>query len=112
MVHDLTTMVTSARFAVMKTASVAELKARLSMFLAAVKQGEEVIITDRGRPVARLTGLEGAAGTDSRVAELVRAGLMRPPSKRLPRGFFARRRPADPDGSVLGELLREREEGW
>jgi prevent-host-death family protein len=97
---------------VMRTASVAELKARLSMFLAAVKRGEEVIITDRGKPVARLSGLQGAAGTESRVAELVRAGLMRPPDKRLPRGFLERRRPADPEGSVLGELLRERQERW
>lgn len=105
-------MVMSPRIQGMKTVSVAELKARLSMFLAAAKRGEEVIITDRGKPVARLTALEGVAGTDSRVAELVRAGLMRPPSKRLPRGFFERSRPADPDGSVLGELLREREEGW
>ena len=39
----------------MKTAAVSELKARLSKYLDRVKAGEEVLITDRGNPVARLT---------------------------------------------------------
>jgi prevent-host-death family protein len=34
--------------------SVAEVKAQLSAILAAVEGGEEVIITKRGRPVARI----------------------------------------------------------
>jgi prevent-host-death family protein len=100
------------RLTLMKTASVAEIKSRLSAFLAAAKRGEEVIITDRGRPIARLTGLHGTEGTDSRLTELIRTGLMRPPSKPLPRGFLGLRRPADSEGTVLGELLRERDEGW
>ena len=38
----------------MESAGVADLKARLSEYLARVKSGEEVLVTDRGRPVARL----------------------------------------------------------
>lgn len=35
----------------MKKASVSELKASLSEYLARVKKGEEVVVTDRDRPV-------------------------------------------------------------
>ena len=36
-------------------AGISEVKARLSSYLAAVQTGDEVIITDRGRRVARIT---------------------------------------------------------
>ena len=38
-----------------KTAAVSELRARLSKYLERVKAGEEIVITRRGTPVARLT---------------------------------------------------------
>jgi prevent-host-death family protein len=38
----------------MQTVSIAEAKARLSILLDAVQAGEEVVITRRGQPVARL----------------------------------------------------------
>jgi prevent-host-death family protein len=45
----------------MKTATVSELKARLSEFLVHVRAGSEVLITDRGKPVARLVPISGAS---------------------------------------------------
>jgi prevent-host-death family protein len=96
---------------VMRTASVAEIKARLSEFLAAARAGDDVVITDRGRPVARLTGL-GPEADDARMAELLRAGKVRAPRRT--------RRADRPPPVALGEaldtrmleaLLREREEG-
>jgi len=96
----------------MKKASVAELKSRLSEFLAAVKRGEDVIVTERGRPVARLTGLAGGAGLDARMSELVRAGLVKPPQRRLPRDFLRQAAPADPEGKLLEAVRSDREEGW
>jgi prevent-host-death family protein len=93
----------------MTTASVAELKARLSEFLAVVRGGDDVVITDRGRPVARLTAL--AAGEhDARLAELVRTGAVRPPL-RQPGGARSRGLLEDPDGRLMAALLEEREEG-
>ena len=68
----------------MKRASVAELKARLSEFLAAVKRGEDVIVTERGKPVARITGLGAASRERARAQELVRAGILQPPRRKLP----------------------------
>jgi prevent-host-death family protein len=53
-----------------------ELKDNLSSYVARAKEGEEVLITDRGRPVARLVAVDGP--TD-RLAELVEQGLARPP---------------------------------
>lgn len=38
----------------MKSANVAKLKAQLSSYLRAVRHGEEVIVTDRNLPVARI----------------------------------------------------------
>jgi prevent-host-death family protein len=96
----------------MKRASVAELKARLSEFLAAVKRGEDVIVTDRGKPVARITGLGTGGRQRARAQELVAAGILQPPRGKLPRDFFKVPRPQDPDGRVLRALQEERSEGW
>jgi prevent-host-death family protein len=96
---------------VMKTASVAEIKARLSELLAAARAGDEVVITDRGRPVARLTGL-GAEADDARMAELLRAGMVRAPrrARRADRPLPVALGKAL-DTRMLEALLRERDEG-
>lgn len=44
----------------MYTVSVAEAKARLSELLNQVKAGEEIVITRRGRPVARLAAIQSS----------------------------------------------------
>ncbi|PYN64673.1 MAG: type II toxin-antitoxin system prevent-host-death family antitoxin, partial [Candidatus Rokuibacteriota bacterium] len=38
----------------MTSAAVAKLKASLSEYLARVKAGEEVIVTERGKPIAKI----------------------------------------------------------
>ncbi|MGB3683875.1 MAG: type II toxin-antitoxin system prevent-host-death family antitoxin, partial [Rubrobacteraceae bacterium] len=64
----------------MKSAGVTDLKAWLSEYLARVKSGEEVLVTDRGRPVARLVpvGVETIADDEAettRLREMEREGL-------------------------------------
>jgi len=44
----------------MKTASIAETKTQLSSLIADVEAGEDVMITRRGQPVARLVAEPGA----------------------------------------------------
>ncbi len=44
----------------MKTVTVAETKAHLSEILNQIKDGEEVTITRRGKPVAKITGITAA----------------------------------------------------
>jgi prevent-host-death family protein len=63
----------------MVTVRLSQLKAELSRYLARVRGGEEVVVTDRGRPVARLVPITGADLPDpARLAALERAGLARP----------------------------------
>ncbi|MGH7476968.1 MAG: type II toxin-antitoxin system Phd/YefM family antitoxin [Longimicrobiales bacterium] len=92
----------------MRTTSIAELKARLSHYLRLVRRGEEIVVTDRGRPVARLGPIAAGTGLDERVRRLVAEGLARPPSGELPRDFWKRPRPLDPQGRSLTALLEER----
>ncbi len=96
----------------MKRVPITSLKARLSEYIGVVKAGEEIIVTDRGRPVARVSPVTEIVDDDARIAELVRAGLARPPLKPLPPDFWDLPRPADPEGLALKALLEEREEGW
>jgi prevent-host-death family protein len=94
----------------MRQAPVSILKAQLSQYLAAVKAGEEVVVTERGRPVARLVPVGEAHAPEGRVAMLVREGRIRPPTGPLSlRPVEAL--PKDPHGRVLEALLEERAEG-
>lgn len=92
----------------MVTASVAELKARLSAYLALVAGGADVVVTDRGTPIARLTPLGVPEATDARVARLLRLGLADGPGDAIPEEFWRRPRPVDAAGRSLGALLEER----
>ena len=95
----------------MKTAAVSELKARLSEFLGQVKAGSEVLITDRGRPVARLVPIFGASTGKESLSTLEKQGLIKIGSGKLPKNFWKMPRPEDRQGVVLKALLEEREEG-
>lgn len=95
----------------MTTASISELKARLSAFLDIVRQGEEVLVTDRGRLIARLIPVRGGDLEESRRELLLRSGRLRAPEAPLPNDFWDRVRPADSEGRSLAALLEERGEG-
>jgi prevent-host-death family protein len=63
---------------------VRDLKNRLSAYLDRIKGGEEIVVTEHGRPIARLSPV----GADvDRMTALVDAGIVRPPkttTRRLP----------------------------
>lgn len=69
----------------MQTVGVRELKNRLTHYLGQVKNGENVVVTDRGKPIAILHSLEKIeddAGLDERLAALAAQGhLTLPKSK-------------------------------
>ena len=56
----------------MRTVSAREANQSFSKLLQAVVEGEEVVITRRGKPVARLAPIEGAARDADREAEIDR----------------------------------------
>ena len=95
----------------MKTAAVSELKARLSEYLSQVKAGMEVLITDRGKPVARLGPVPRPKNLKETLIRMEKQGLIRLGSGKLPKDFWKMQRPEDPEGLVLKALLEEREAG-
>ena len=92
--------------------SIGRLKARLSVYVRQAKAGEAILVTDRGRPVARLVGLGAERALEGRASELVRSGLARPAGRKLDSSFLDSPRPADPEGRSLEAALEERGEGW
>lgn len=95
----------------MKAAAVSELKASLSKFLAAVKGGEEVIVTDRGKPIAKLVPMtRDEQERPPHLLTLERAGLAKIGTGGLPSDFWDLPRPKDPKNRALKALLKEREE--
>lgn len=96
----------------MTRTSISELKARLSAYLDIVRQGEEVLVTDRGRVIARLAPVTGDLLEDSRRDLLIRSGRVRPPTAALSKDFWDAPRPQDAEGRSLAALLDERAEGW
>lgn len=95
----------------MTTVSISELKARLSAFLDIVRNGEDVMVTDRGRLIARLTPVLADDLEESRRELLLRSGQLRAPSAKLSADFLRRHRPHDTTGASLAALLDEREDG-
>lgn len=96
----------------MKSAAVSTLKATLSACLAKVKAGEEVIVMERGKPIAKLVPLPRHGEIESaHLRGLERAGLARLGTGKLPDGFWKMRRPRDRRGQVVKALLSERAEG-
>jgi prevent-host-death family protein len=91
--------------------AVGELKARLSEYLRLVKGGRELVVTERGQAIARITSIAGSEARDSRIEALVASGAVRSPKRAVEPGFWLRRRLRDPAGKSLEFLLAERDEG-
>lgn len=96
----------------MKTTTVSKLKASLSEYLRSVKAGEEVLVTERGRPIAKLIPSASSKSLPDHLVEMEKQGLVKLGSGKLPKRFWNLPRPKDPKGLVVKAVIREREEGW
>ena len=65
---------------------IGELREHLSRFIDEVRAGHELIVTDRGRPVARIVASTGESWLD----ELVAAGIVSLPERELDPSSFGR----------------------
>jgi prevent-host-death family protein len=92
----------------MAAVGVRELKNRLTYYLRRARNGEEVIVTDRGRPVAVLRSLQHldkAVALETRLARLGALGVVTLPTRR----GFGRIRPVRVSGpSVSRAILEDR----
>lgn len=95
----------------MKTAAVSKLKAHLSDYLNQVKAGSEILITDHGKPVARIVPLSRQKNLRESMAKIEKQGLIKLGSGKLPKDFWTIPKPEDPKGLIRSALLEEREEG-
>lgn len=96
----------------MKTLSVSKLKATLSEQIRYVKAGEEVVVTERGRIVAKLVPVAASNEAEEEIyARLEANGVPVRRGRPLPREFWALPIGEDPTGSVLRAVLEERESG-
>lgn len=68
------------------TAGIREIKNHLSAYLDRVRAGEEIVITDRGRPIARLTAIDASV---DRLSDLIDRGIVTPAT--TPRSLPVRR---------------------
>ena len=94
----------------MLTVNIADLKNNLSAYLEQVRHGEEVIVKDRNRPVARLMPLTAGEDLDAEEAELVAAGLMRLPTAEIPEDFWKMPAPRVSMDKIIAAIQADRDE--
>jgi prevent-host-death family protein len=94
----------------MQQVNIAELKNRLSYYLDKVRGGEELIVRDRQKPIARIVPLTNREDEDSELLELVAAGIIKLPEAELPNSFWKMPRPRVSGNKALEAILAERDE--
>jgi len=89
----------------MITAGIKDAKNNLSRYLARVKTGEEVVITERGKPVARIVREEeGKRSIRAALSPLIRRGLIALPSRALAKDHLS---PVQVPGKPVSEMVIE-----
>lgn len=98
----------------MANAAISDVKARLSHYLRVAQSGDEVTITDRGRPVARIVAIHTRSWPEH-VVQLARDGAVVLPERPLTASHLRKLRsiprPQDPQSTVRAAVTEERDEG-
>jgi prevent-host-death family protein len=94
----------------MQTVNIAELKNNLSAYLEQVKNGAELIVKDRNRPVARLVPFIAGEDLDAEEAALVAGGLMRLPVREKSNDFLSLPAPRVAMTDIQAVIRAERDE--
>ena len=99
----------------MKYARIGELRDGLSRYIDQVREGSEILVLDRDRPVARIVPAGGPhprpVGTRSGSSTWSGAASCAA-GRDATRAVLKRGRPVKVRGSVLADLRAERESGW
>ena len=105
----MTNMVTFAYNRNMRTVNISDLKARLSAHIQFVRNGEEVLVCDRNKPVARIVPcrLEGDSEQEQR---LIVRGVLTPPLNKRPASVSWPQPPGNVSDKVMERLWQEERE--
>ncbi len=95
----------------MRSANIADLRNHLTQYLREVRAGNEIIVRDRKRPIAKIVPFK-LDDVDAEEAELVSLGLMTMPERKLPASFWKARRPAVSLRAAVKAVTDDRDEGW
>jgi len=95
----------------MRTTNIAELKNHLSSFLADVKRGEEILISDRNQPIAKIVPLHNTADFSAEELALAAAGILRlPEESEICESFLKEKRPNLKSETAIKAVVDERNE--
>ncbi|MDQ2747293.1 MAG: type II toxin-antitoxin system prevent-host-death family antitoxin [Acidobacteriota bacterium] len=95
----------------MRTTNIAELKNNLSNFLADVKLGEEILISDRNTPFAKIVPLYNSSDFTTEELALAAAGILRlPEESEVSEDFLREKRPNLKAEAAINAILNERDE--
>ena len=85
-----------------------EANIHFSKYIKMVKRGKEIIVTDRGTPIAAIRPLlQGLSSTEERIAEMEKRGILKRPTTKV---FLLRKLVAVPGKPVSKALMEERDE--
>jgi prevent-host-death family protein len=94
----------------MKSVNIAELKNRLSVYLNDVKAGEEILVRDRNRPVARIVPLARSRDEDQKLLALAAQGKLRLGEGVIEESFWEMPAPRVPAAALRRVIQQERDE--
>lgn len=94
----------------MQTVNIADLKNNLSAWLEQVKNGEELVVKDRNKLIARIMPLVAGEDLDAEEEALVAAGLMRLPLKEKNDDFLDMPAPEVSSDAIRAVIRTERDE--
>ena len=95
---------------IVRTVNIGELKARLSAHLQFVKNGEEVLVCDRNKPVARIIPCQ-LQDQSERERRLIARGVLVPPKKKRKGRLTWPTPPGNVPDEVMEQIWREEREG-
>ena len=95
----------------MRSVKLSELKKNLDEFLNEVRQGEELVIRDRNRPIAKLVPLQSPDDEEARMEALVAAGKIRRPQRdSFPESFWEEDGPRVSLEKIVAAVMADRDE--
>lgn len=94
----------------MRSVKISELKNNLDKYLNEVSEGEELIIHNRNKAIAKIVPLPISEDEDAEEAHLEAAGVMRRRKEPLPDLFFSSPAPRVPLEKAVAAVMADRDE--